>query len=225
MSHSKRKISHLLATYRHSTQGAMLVEFAIILPILIFLLLSGIELSRYIIILQKTERAAYTMGDIISRYSQGELNQDVLLGTAIGNAPAGQMMEPFDSHSKIRTIATSFYNDGTDVLVMWQVASGGSLSGGVSSAINGRGPGSIGPGVRDTSVAFQGDTASAMAMGGGMYDGENIISVEMFYRYEPFVNRFLGAGYRIMEPTVITRRVFFQPREGALLNLAPNFTG
>lgn len=217
-----------------SNQGGLaLVEFAFVAPLLLALIFGVVELTRYIIILQKVERTTYALSNIIVQYlpaqyptvSPGnEVSEDNIRSNAFDQIT--KMMEPYDSSADINAIVTSVVKTAAaapnDKVIKWQVAGGGSLSNGDTfSIVNGLAPGAVNPGVRDTVATFNADIQTTLAT---MQQGENFIVVEVFYNYRPIVSDILTRfGAPSLAQTTMVSRNFAMPRQGNLLDLPPNF--
>ncbi|MEQ8602197.1 MAG: pilus assembly protein [Marivibrio sp.] len=109
--------------------GGVLVETAVIMPILMMLLLGGFEVGRYFLVGQKLQRAAMTVADLASRtevMNAGDLD-DLF-------AAAREVARPFALEADARVVVTSVVRpaDGGDPVVEWQRASG---SGAWASAV------------------------------------------------------------------------------------------
>ncbi|MFN7612586.1 MAG: tight adherence pilus pseudopilin TadF, partial [Alphaproteobacteria bacterium] len=53
--------------WRQSQMGAALIETALVLPVLALLALGSFELVRYILIVQKVDKAAYAIGNVVAQ--------------------------------------------------------------------------------------------------------------------------------------------------------------
>jgi Flp pilus assembly protein TadG len=51
----------------HDRKGAMIAEFAASIPMMLILVMSGTEISRFIILQQKLDRATTAVADLISQ--------------------------------------------------------------------------------------------------------------------------------------------------------------
>ena len=90
---------------RISDRGNVAVEFALVLPVLLLLLLASAELGRYVLLNQKVDRVAITMSDLVARaetISEAELDD-------IFNA-AVHVAEPFDLSGSGRVVISSVTN-------------------------------------------------------------------------------------------------------------------
>lgn len=226
MKHTPR---HFLGRLRLSESGAALIEFALISPFLILLLFGSIELTRYVLIVQKFDKAVYAMGDVLAQSAPataagapGELNTTVLNGIF---SYYDNMLSPFDDPARQMAIATSVQraSSGPNRIIRWQAAGGGTFSGGgVSAVANGLAPSAITPAVRNTNATFPGSTDAAFWTA-GMLPDENMIIVETFYQYEPFLGDMLEEFGFTIKPALLTRRAYLYPRNGSLVHLPPTF--
>jgi Flp pilus assembly protein TadG len=104
---------------RHQ-QGVALIEFVIVFPFMFLLLFGGIELSRYIIITQNVERAAYAITDITGQFpsptttgATGELSVTQLDTNVFPQFH--RMMGRFGDTTRERVIMTSVEKRGNNV--------------------------------------------------------------------------------------------------------------
>lgn len=212
-----------------------LVEFAIVFPFLFVLLFGAIELGRNSLIAQRVEKAGFVLSDIASQFppATGERRSDEISQTALASDVFAQlqtMMGGYYSADKQRVILTGLRREGGVVRIKWQKEGGGNFSDGVTSSVNGLGPGAINGNVRDTVASFSGDT-QAQDFIAQMAPGEMIIVGEVFYRYEPILTALLqnvtrATGDRntfFLSPRTIVKRMFFRPRNGDLICLPDSF--
>ncbi len=221
--------------YIQTKSGATLVEFAIALPVLLLLIYGAVELNRYITILQKLDKTAYTIADIVTRVpgspdstpENNELSIGLITNEAFNNfdnlmRPYSQPGNGIGSNGVIAI--TSVYKDdvsGSDPLVMWQIAGGGTLSNASTvSEVTGAQVTSS-PSTRCTLPSFSSRIEDALNQTGGMRDRENMIAVEVFYEYEPL----FGTEFFSLARTTLSRSAFFTPRTPGAppVNLPPDF--
>lgn len=167
-----------LRTLLPDRSGSTSIELALAMPILAGLLLTGVEVTRYVQLNQKTERASATIADLVSRedvITQDKLD-DIFEITA-------ESLTPFDVTSGIEVIVTSVVRDGSNApTISWQ-----------------RG---WGPGTESSRIGSEGGEAD-LPDGVVVRAGENIIASEIFYDYSPvFSNDALVAS------TLYKRSVF-----------------
>ena len=168
-------------------QGVAATEFAIALPFVMVLVVGGFELSRYVIVHQKLEKATYTIADVVSQSQSvtvSQLNQTMLA--------AQEVMRPYDFSPQGVVHITSVSKTGTAApVVTWRYSGGGDLS--------------------ETSKIGALNQPASLPAGFSMSDKENIIIAEVFFRYEPFF-----AGDLLADYLNIYKMTLFKPRLGAL---------
>jgi Flp pilus assembly protein TadG len=177
--------------FRHQA-GIAIAEFAIMLPVLMTLFYGCIEVTRYILVVQKTEKLANTVADVVAQSSKvttASLDQ-VLAAT-------GDIMQPFSFSANGRVIITSLYRDqdAAGAIVNWRYTGGGSL----------------------TADSQLGDlnTTPVLPTGFAFDKRENVIAAEVYFRFSPLIsNQFFGT-------TTVYRQAFYKPRFG-LLTTAPS---
>lgn len=156
-----RRLRALLAWLRADTRATITVELAFAVPVLAMLIMSGVELTRYVLINQKLERTAATMGDLISRMQ--ELTEGDI--TSLFGA-SDQTMVPYDLDAEGRVIISSIAPVGGAVQVVWQ-----------------RDHGAI------AAPSRYGDAGDAAILPDGFVvrDNENVITAEVFFDYRPIL--------------------------------------
>lgn len=152
-----------LRAFLRGRAGGVLVETAVIMPILVMLLLGGFEVGRYFLLGQKLQRAAMTAADLASRTeSMTAGDVDDLF------AAAREVARPFALDADARVIVSSIVRpqDGSDPVVAWQRTSGAGL---FASAVGGEG---------ETAVIDDPNLVKA---------GQSIIVAEAIVRYRPLL--------------------------------------
>jgi Flp pilus assembly protein TadG len=105
--------------------GNVSVEFALVVPVLLFLMLGSAEMGRFVLLNQKMDRVATTVPDLVSRAETISESQvtDIMVA-------ADQVADPFDLADLGVVIVTSITNsDGTGPVIAWQRSGAGSYSG------------------------------------------------------------------------------------------------
>ncbi len=149
-------------------RGGVLIEFGLITPILIFVLLNGFEMARYLILNQKLQRTAMSVADLAAR-------DDVLDANDFNNlfAAGTEVFRPFELLTDGRVILSSINEDGGgNPQVAWQRETGTLLS--------------------TSQIGFEGGAATLdePALIG---DGQTLIVAEVFYEFEPLIGGIPGA--------------------------------
>ncbi|MDP6805037.1 MAG: pilus assembly protein [Rhodospirillales bacterium] len=117
-------------------RGAIALELAMAIPVIVLLVLSGIEITRFLLLNQKIERASATMADLVSQ-SEG------LSEGALGNlfAAATHVVAPYDIVSDGRILVSSLAGGDGGATVLWQRTFG--TASGVSTIGTEGGPASL----------------------------------------------------------------------------------
>ncbi len=149
-----------LRRLRRDRSGAILVEFAICLPLLMAVLLYGVDLSRLIIASQKMDRVAAGMGDLVAQ-------ANTLSSTDLTNiyAAVNYVAKPFDFTHDGVVILSSVSLVGGTLKINWQSRGGGSLD--VASKIG-----------------VSGGTAT-LPSGLTITDSNTLIVAEVFFNFTP----------------------------------------
>ena len=168
-----------------------MIEFAFIVPILVALVLAGVEFTRFVNINQRIDRTANTVGDFAAR-------SNVLTPTDLDTyyAAAQHVASPYDLAGQGLVILSSVEGDDTNgPQVLWQRNIGGALS--VSSHIGAEG------------------SNATLPAGLTVDEGATNLVTEVFFDFQPtfFVEMF--------SPTEVYYRAFHRPRKTNMLTLAP----
>jgi Flp pilus assembly protein TadG len=97
-------------------QGAALVEFAIILPVLVFLFFGTYEVTRLVRTQMKVANATQAYADVIAADTSGSLTTANLSDDCTG---AGLVLTPFPAASFSAAVASLTSNDGTTWTQVW----------------------------------------------------------------------------------------------------------
>jgi hypothetical protein len=174
--------------------GNVAVEFGLVAPVLLLLMLASAELGRFVILHQKIDRVATTISDLVARAETISESQIVDIFTA-----AGQVAAPFDLADLGVVIVSSITNptgDGQGPIIAWQRIGGGSYSG-------------------TSQLGSEGDEATLQA-GFDVREGETAIISEVYYDFTPFLSEL------IVEPQEVYRSAHHRPRLGTLEEIEPN---
>jgi Flp pilus assembly protein TadG len=152
-------LRHLVDRLRRDHRGVFVVELALAAPVLIGLALSGVEVTRYVLLTQKMERAAMSAADLASQAVKLHEADIANLFDAVGFS-----MQPFDfSKGGLSVSAVGRPSAGGDPTVYWQ-RSYGTVQ---SSAFGGEG------------------AVASLPAGFALRPGETIIATEVFMKFEP----------------------------------------
>jgi Flp pilus assembly pilin Flp len=185
---------NFLRKLRRNNRGVAAIEFALLLPMLVTLMIGCLEVTFKIWSTQKAEKLSVTLADVIAQ-SQEVTTADLdSLVSAVD-----KIMEPFPFGDDGAVIISSVYlpspEEGEELgepIVNWQRKF--PASGGLSAT---------------SKIGAEGDEAT-LPDGFDMYEKENCIVAEVFYIYTPIMPGFL------FDEAITYRRSFFKPRLGAL---------
>ena len=168
-------------------RGVAAIEFALLLPVLVVLMIGCLEVTMKIWSTQKAEKLSVTLADVIAQ-SQTVTKSDLTKLTG----SVDRIMDPFPFGTNGVVIISSVYRaqDTEEVKVNWQFKTTGSLT--VASKIG-----------------LEGDDAT-LPDELTLNERENVIVAEVFYKYKPI------APGLMFDEAVVYRRAFFKPRLGAL---------
>jgi Flp pilus assembly protein TadG len=171
--------------------GNIAVEFALALPVLLFLMLGSAEMARFVLLHQKLDRVATTVSDLVARAETISESQIEDIFTAVG-----QVADPFDLATLGLVIVSSVSNpDGTGATIVWQRSGGGTFS-------------------AASELGAEGDTPNLPA-DFVVREGETAIISEVYYDFTPFLSEL------IVEPQIIYRNAHHRPRLGTLEEIEP----
>ncbi len=184
------KYFQLRVRRRRKESGVAAVEFALMLPILLVLLLGSLDITRLMLYQQKVDRISFSVTDLVTQaqsVSVAKMN-DIALAAA-------QIMQPFPFGVEGVIIVSSIYKDPNQSFptIRWQYTGGGTL-----------GRGSQIGNVNGTPTLPNGLTLN---------DKDNVIITETYYRFTPVFN----SGFT--PPADIYKVAIYKPRLGALLSL------
>lgn len=179
-------LSRLRKLWRDN-RGVAAIEFALLLPLLVVLLIGSLEVTFKIWSTQKAEKLSVTLADVVAQSQTVTMSDLASLTDTVD-----RIMDPFPFDEDGVVIISSVYRaqNETEVTVNWQFMTSGSLT--VSSKI-----GEIGE-------------DATLPLGLTVNERENIIVAEVYYRYTPI------APGLMFDEAIVYRRAFFKPRLGAL---------
>ncbi len=175
----RKFLRHLPIT---NTRGGVMIEFAFAMPMLITLLLGGVELGRYVLLHQKLDRTAMTVSDLVARVtSVTPTDLDTVLNAA------DLVMAPFNFSDKGVVIISAVKREtpSGSPKVIWQRSGAGSLS--VTSQL----------GVKDGNAALPSSEL--------VTDIDGIVVGETYYNYTPWF-------ITMIPSTTIRHVAYFRPR-------------
>lgn len=190
-----KKLLRQFAAFRRAEEGIAYLEFALCVPFILALMMASVEITRYIMIVQKVEKVAVTISDVSS---QGETISHSDLDNII--LAAGQVMQPFTFGARGYVIISSVEQTGTPSAsnppkVKWQYTGGGTW-------------------VQPSVIGTPGGNAT-LPNGFSLFDKDNVIIAEVFYNFTPMV-----VPPTVIDPRPIYKVGIYKPRLGALDTLS-----
>jgi hypothetical protein len=180
-------------------RGVAAVEFALLMPVLILLLVGMVDITGYVSTVLKLERVSSGTADIGAQYDKLRDSMTVVKGDEVGMLflAAEQLAKPLDLPQYGAVIITCIGDQGSGPAVMWQRRSGRIDA--VSRISTGSGL-TLPPGF---SVRY----------------GENVLIVEVFYTVHPYL--FSVGWLNPADESVDIRSVaVYRPRWGTLTTLS-----
>ena len=181
-------------------RGTAFVEFAMSLSVLLLLFLGSIEVTRYVLIMQKVEKIAQTVADVVT---QADPNSAPLTTTEMtqimGAVP--DMMNPYAFGASGYVIVTDLtyvtVGASNTYVINWQYCGGGTLYANANNSHIGY----VGmPGTPSPPANFT------------MILNEEIVVAEVFYNFTPLTT----TKWSVMGASQIYRNSIFMPRLGQL---------
>jgi hypothetical protein len=144
---------------KSNCRGAVSVELALLLPLLIMLLTGAVETINYVLLNQKLERTSATLSDLVSQSRR--MSEGLMLNLF---ASVDEVMRPYDLRTEGSVLVTSVSLSNGAARIDWQRSSGG--------------------GGHDSALGKQGEAPSLPA-GLVLRDGDNVIVCEAWFVYDP----------------------------------------
>ncbi|MEX0760455.1 MAG: hypothetical protein WD100_12820 [Tistlia sp.] len=169
--------------FRDDRRGNVLVEAAFGMVILIGLISGGVEVARYVLLQQKLDRTAMTVGDLVSR---GTLLTEAEVANIFAAVP--HLVQPFDFGSEGRVVLSAVRReDGGAAEVVWQRFNDQGL------AVESR-------------LGVLGEAAS-LPEGLTPQPNENLFIAEVFFDFEPMFGSGLLGAHRLYHRSVYRARL------------------
>lgn len=177
---------------RRDQGGALMIEMAFAIPVMVGLMLGGIEVARYVLLHQKLDRVASSIADLVSQAETISVPELQNIFDA-----AQYVAKPFDLPGGGTVIVSSVSNPlgSPPTQVNWQRSGGGSIPA--------------------TSQVGTAGGAATLPSGFVVSDGQTIIIAEVFFDYTPWI---IGDVTQVGQ---IYHRALFRPRYGGLTMLSP----
>ncbi|MDP6705007.1 MAG: pilus assembly protein [Alphaproteobacteria bacterium] len=171
-------------------RGNVAIEFALVAPLLLLLIMGVLESGRFLMTHLKTQHASITVADLVTR----DETIDEATVTDLFNVVA-QIMKPYPTGtSSVVIVSAISKNPSENPKVFWKRTGAGSLS-------------------HSSILGSEGSTVTTIPGNLSIRDNETIIVVEIYYQFEPFY-------FRMFQPQIVSKFSYFRPRIGALQSVA-----
>lgn len=180
----------ILTNFFRNKRGSVLIEFAVVLPLLFVLCAGVFELVMFTLLNNKLARAAGIFGDTITRDDIKRSEITNLLNTA------RSFLKPFDFNSNGRIVVSQVRNDGltttpNKMIISWQVAMNGAIS----------------------RLGVVGSLPTNMPNNFTVLEERSAVITEVFYQYQPLVFKGFFPNKTLYHVSV------FVPRVGSMATL------
>ncbi len=160
-----KKLRHLLKNSR----AAVAVEFALMAPVFIGLLLTTVETAYYLMLHTKLQSASMSVGDLITR--DETISEGIIID--LFNV-VDEIIDPYQTGPGSKAIVSAIGEVGNQPRIIWQREGAGTLN--IAASIGG-----------------VGDTAQ-LPDGFIIRNGETIIITELYFTYQPIIVPFIGTS-------------------------------
>jgi hypothetical protein len=180
------------------SRGVAAVEFALLMPVMILLLVGMVDITRYVSAVLKLERVSSGTADIGAQYEKLRDGMTVVKGDEIGVLflAAEQIAKPLDLTQYGAVVITCVSDQGNGPSVMWQRRTG------------------------RTEAVSQIGTAGGLKLpqGFSLRYGDSVLFVEVFYTVHPYL---FSIGWLTPDDKSVDLRsvAVYRPRFGTLTSL------
>lgn len=165
-------IARSVLRFWRDQSASLMAEVGIIMPLLVFIILAGVEVGRFALLQQKLNRTAVSMADLVAQSKTMTVTDMANLYEA-----ARFVVRPFDLNAGV-VILSSVSKSGTNPAVVdWQCAGAGSAT--ATSALGAAG------------------ATAALPAGLSLQAGQTVIYAEVFYDFTPTFMPDVVAAQRI----------------------------
>jgi len=164
-----------LRRFGKDERGVAAIEFALVLPIMVLLLLGCFEVPRFVLIYQKIARTSSGVADLVAQ-ADDPITSDQM--TDVFSA-SKMMMQPYDVAANGEVIVSSINNPtgGTGVKITWQVRNGT-----VTTA---------------SKIGVQGATPATLPAGLTPALDEELLIAEVYFNYVPVFKTYIFQGSQL----------------------------
>lgn len=153
-------LERLKRPFLRDQRGSVMVEAAVAMPVLVFVLLGGVEVARFALLQQKLSRTAAATADLISQMEELTVNDLDDLYNA-----AQFVIRPFNLNDGVVIVTSISKDGGNPATIDWQCFGAGSLA-------------------ATSDLGTPGNDAT-LPTGFSMDSGESVIFAEVVYDFTP----------------------------------------
>jgi Flp pilus assembly protein TadG len=157
-------------------QGVTAIEFALVLPVMLLILLGCFEVPRFVMIYQKIARTSSGVADLVAQADEPITKRQMADIYTAGKI----MMQPYDVVANGRIYVSSINNpNGAGVTLTWQTNNSGSVT--TVSKLGGQGTNPTGK-LPATLVPAS---------------NEEVLAAEVFFNYQPIFSTLIYQGSQL----------------------------
>ncbi len=180
----------IIRNFISQNRGNVVIEFALVLPVLVSLLIGTFELTMYVLLHNKLTRIAGTLNNVVTVQNLTREKLQAILGTA------DTIAQPFDFTANGRMVISQIQNEGAtddanNMMISWQESSNGGVS----------------------KLGAPGDAPNNVPGDLEVTGSQTIVVAEVFYNYTPF---FIGG---FLQDTALYKATIYVPRRGTMNSL------
>jgi Flp pilus assembly protein TadG len=176
----KKQFLEAIRQFANGEQGVTAIEFALVLPVILLILLGCFEVPRYVLVVQKIARTSASVADLVAQADEpitGNQMQDIFI--------AGKtLMQPYDVVANGKIYISSINNPAAaGVKLTWQRNNGGN-DGGKGSKLGAEGS--------NPTAKLPANLVPA--------SNEEVLAAEVYFNYQPVFSSLIYNGswlYRI----------------------------
>lgn len=176
------RFRHILRRFRRNSEGAILTEIALAIPLYVIMLMGIVEVGNFLLLHLKLQHTVVAVSDLITR--DEEISETVI--TDIFQA-VPQIMAPYPTGEDSIAIVTAIsQTEDVPASIYWQRSGGGSL-------------------LEASEFGAEGEAIDLPA-GLSLRDDETILASEIYYSYEPLIFTFIN-GYTVRKASFFRPRI------------------
>ena len=224
-----QKLWKKVRDFGRAESGAVMIEFAAVMVVIMILIFPTIDFARYILLQQKTIKTAHTIADSLAlsapvmagttadEITQLHMSENAVLAV-LDPAIIDALMSPFPAEGaggvadRYNVVVTHVHNDSGSPRISWQYDAN-------SLALNSVAESEIGIG-RDADANLPGSIANGF---GDLDFNENVIVVEAMALYQPITPGMQSIGIPFLDQTTVKHTAYFPGRNGQLGCLWPHY--